>query len=471
MQRVRMSGIAAMLVFVAAGVHAQSFTTIHATPLEINVGADGSFQIYNTAVPGVGQVFPTSTDLADMGVFAFIDGELHAPDFASHGTTATTSLGSYTPWESVSLSPRALGQGIPSDPFVVSALLAAPNSDVRVNLTTSYVRGDNFFRLRTHVYSATNTTHEVDIYLGADIFLAGSDNGFFVSVPALNAVGGRSCDPEEGSYNILLIPITPANSFTASHFGDVWRQIGEGVLSNSSEGGSCIDNGAAIKWEDVMRSGTSIELNAAVSFGEIPSAANFHGFTLTASPSFITLAPGESAQVTVASTHNATLDFNAAIRLFTENLPPGVAVTFDKPVIDAPGTGSAQATITLGSDVFPQLYSNLGIFGSGGNETHAAFLGLDVLCTPPKILSIDQPQSTTVRRGQPATLKVTPSAGGLYTYQWYQGHAPLIGSPIANSNSGELTTPPINEVTQFWVRVTNPCGSANSLTATVVPTN
>src|SRR5687768_3623347 len=247
MQRVRMSVFAAALIFVAAGAHAQtSFTTINATPLKINVGADGSFQIYNTAVPGVGQVFPTTTDLADMGIFAYIDGVLHAPDFGAHGTTATSALGTFTAWEPVSLS-TVFGSGTRADPHVVSVALAAPDSDVRVNLTVTYVRGENFFRLRTHVFSTTNTLHEVDVYLGADIFLAGSDNGFFVSVPQLNAVGGRSCDPEEGSYNILLIPITPANSFTAAQFADVWRQIGEGTLSNSSEGSACVDNGAAIK--------------------------------------------------------------------------------------------------------------------------------------------------------------------------------------------------------------------------------
>lgn len=473
MQRVRMSVFAVALIVVAAGVQAQAaFTTINASPLKINVGADGSFQIYNTSIRGVGQVFPTSSDLADMGIFAYIDGVLHAPDFGAHGGTATTSLGEFIPWEPVSLSQRPLGSGAPSDPFVISGLLAAPDSDVRVNFTVSYIRGQNFFRLRTHVYSTTNDLHDIDVYLGADIFLGGSDNGFFLSVPELNAVGGRSCDPDEGSYSILLIPITPADSFTAGHFADVWRQIGEGTLNDSSEGTSCIDNGAAIKWEDVMSSGsTSIELNSAISFGEVPSAANFHGFTLTPSPNFITLAPGESAQVTISSIHNPTLDFNSAIHLFTQNLPPGVTVTFDRSTIDAPGTGSVVATISLDSSVFPQLYSNLPIFGSGGDETHAAFIGLDVLCTPPKILGINQPQSTTVRRGERATLQVIPSAGGLYTYQWYQGHAPLTSSPIANSNSSTLTTPVINEVTQFWVRVTNPCGTANSLTATVVPTN
>ena len=472
---VRLSLVIAAVVL-AAGAFAQAqsppYTTINASPLKINVGADGSFQIYNSSVPGVGQVYPTSTDLADMGIFVYIDGKLHAPNFSAHAGTATGNLGEYAKWIPISISPRALGSGTPADPFVVSVALAAPDSDVRVNQTVQYVRGDNFFRLRTQIYSTTNTLHEIDAILGADIYLAGSDNGFFVSVPELNAVGGRSCDPTEGSYNILLIPITPAHSFTASQYADVWRQIAEGQLSNSSEGSACIDNGAAVRWADVMRGGsTSVELRSAVSFGAVPSAANFHGFSISVTPRFVALSPGESAKLTVTSTHNPALEFDAPVKLSAPELPPGVSITFDRDSVPAPGSGTTTATVTLSSAVFPQFYQNVGIFGSGGNETHAGFFGLDVLCTAPRILGINQPQSTTVKKGQRATLKVVPAAGGLYSYQWYAGHAPLTSSPIANSNSAELTTPVINEVSEFWVRVTNPCGTVNSLTATVVPTN
>ena len=463
--------LAALLVFVAGGAEGQTFTTINASPLKINVGADGSFQIYNSAVPGVGQVYPTGQSLGDMGIFAYIDGELHAPDFAAHGTTATGNLGTaYAKWIPTALSPTPLGSGTASDPFIVSVSLAAPDSDMRVNMTVQYVRGDNFFRLRTHLYSITNTVHEVDAILGADIYLAGSDSGVFVTVPELNAVGGRTCDGS--SYNILLIPITPAHSFTAAQYADVWSQIAAGALDNNSEGNVCVDNGAAVRWAGIMGGGSSsIALNAAVSFGAVPSAANFHGFSISVDPRFVSLAPGESAQLTVTSTHNPALDFNSAVSFFTQDLPQGVSITFDRSSVAAPGSGTVRATVTLDSNVFPQFYQNVGIFGTGGNETHAGFFGLDVLCTPPKILGINQPQSTTVKKGQRATLKVTPSAGGLYTYQWYAGHAGMTSSPIANSNSAEIQTPVINDVSEFWVRVTNPCGSVNSLTATVVPTN
>jgi hypothetical protein len=56
MQKMRMSVLAVALLVVAAGASAQTaFTTINVSPLRINVGADGSFQIFNSAVPGVGQ--------------------------------------------------------------------------------------------------------------------------------------------------------------------------------------------------------------------------------------------------------------------------------------------------------------------------------------------------------------------------------------------------------------------------------
>jgi hypothetical protein len=407
-----------------------------------------------------------------MGIFAWIDGRLHAPDFAGHGGTATGSLGTFTPWQQVGISQQPVGDGSPGSPFTVTVSLAAPGTDVRLNMSVTYVRGNNFFRIRTNFFSTTNTVHDIDAYLGADIFLASSDNGIFVTVPQLAAVGGRNCDPAQGSYNILLIPITAADGFTTANFSEVWRQIGTHALDNNTEGQGCIDNGAAVQWSNIMSGGsTSVELLSAVSFGDIPSPSNFHGFVLDVDPDFVTLSPGESVQLTINSRHNAELEFNSPITFSAPNLPQGVSLVFDNNGIPAPGTGTVTATLSIDNTVFPQLYQNLGIFGTGGNETRGTFFSLDVACVPPKILGINQPQSVTVPRGQRATLRVTPEAGGLFSYEWFNGHAPLTFNRIPNSNSAELQTQPINEVQQFWVRITNPCGSVNSLTATVIPTN
>ena len=469
MQRVRMRFLAAALAFCAFSAYGQTITTINGSPLKINVGSDGSFQIYNSAVPGVGQVFPTGSTLADMGLFAHIDGVLHAPNFRARGT-ATGALGTFTPWQQLGITRQPTGLGTAESPFVVSVGLGAPGTDVRVSMTISYVNGNNFFRVRSNFFSTTDTLHEIDATFGADIFLAASDNGIFVSVPELAAVGGRNCDPADGEYNILLIPITPATRFTTAHFSSVWAQIGANELDNNTASVGCIDNGAAIQWRNVMSgTATSVELSHAVSFGAIPSAANFHGFFIDVEPDFVTLTPGQSAKLTITSTHNAELEFNAPIHFSAGALPQGMTLTFDKTDVPAPGDGTVTATVSVDNSIFPLTYRNLAVLGSGGSETRAGFFGVEVLCTPPTILGISQPKTQTVARGSRATLSVKAEGGGSFLYQWYAGHAPITRFPISGATSASLQTEPINDFQQYWVRISNACGTVDSLTATVTP--
>lgn len=477
MLRVRMSLIVAVLVLVTGSALAQTpFTTINGSPLKINVGADSAFQIFNSAVPGVGQIYPSScANVADMGLFAWIDGHLYAPDFGNHGcATATGPIGTnHSSWTQVALTSRAIGDGSPESPFTVGVTMAAGDTDVRVNMTVTYVRGNNFFRVRTAFTSATQ--HRINAYLGADIYLAGSDAGFFVSVPQLNAVGGRNCDPSEGSYNILLIPITPANDFTAAQFADVWAQIGANNLDGQADGTLCVDNGAAIEWIDVQRGGnTSVELNAAVSFGEIPNPANFFGFNITVDPEFSVVDPGNSVQLRITSQHNEALEFNSPITFSAGDLPQGLSLTFNQNSVPAPGDGTITATLHVDGTVFPQTYRGLQIIGTAATgEVRSGFFTIDVSCTPPVILGLptSQPQSVVVTRGARTTLRVKPEGGGAFTYQWYRGHAPLVGNPIPNSNSATLDVGPVTQSEEYWVRVSNPCGSVNSMSATVTPSN
>ena len=76
----RTGGLSRFVIFAAiamlfpAALLAQAATapqivTINGDPLKINVAADGSFQVFNAAVPGSGQIFPTGCNFGDMGVF------------------------------------------------------------------------------------------------------------------------------------------------------------------------------------------------------------------------------------------------------------------------------------------------------------------------------------------------------------------------------------------------------------------
>lgn len=466
--------IAAAVAMPIAALAAPTIKTITGDPLTLNVASDGSLQVFNTAVPGQGQIFPTTSQYGDMGVFASIDGRLFAPNFADHGGTATGNLGNYTAWSQGFIS-EVTGDGTPAKPFAVSVRLGAPNVDVALLETVTYVSGLNYFRISTQWITASQ--HQVRAFLAADIFLASSDFGVFTFEPQLRAPGGTACDQTNGIYNILLIPITPASAYSSAFYGDIWSEIHAQELDNSSTAGECVDNGSALQWDSIFRDATSATINAAVSFGDIPPPAAFQGFVLTFDPPLVGLFPGSSTQVTLHSQHNSDTGFKSAIALSAPNLPPGVAMTFDPAVIPAPGDGTSKVTVTLSPDVFPNLYRGVTALGTevgarGTPEVHGGLLAIDAICNPPFLLALptSQPQSQTVKKGSTVNLSVKNDGGGSATYQWYSGHTGFTSSPISGATNATFTTPAINDTQEFWVRVTNGCGSTDSQTATITPT-
>jgi len=84
-------------------------------------------------------------------------------------------------------------------------------------------------------------------------------------------------------------------------------------------------------------------------------------------------------------------------------------------------------------------------------------------CTAPSITA--QPSSTTVTAGSSATLSVSASGTSL-TYQWFVGSSGNTSSPINNATGPSVTVTPAT-TTNYWVRVSNSCGTAASATATV----
>jgi hypothetical protein len=147
---------------------------------------------------------------------------------------------------------------------------------------------------------------------------------------------------------------------------------------------------------------------------------------------------------------------------------PGATFTFT-PIFTGPdGRTFSDLNIVLGPDTPAGEHVVTVRSAVPGAESFATFIVV-VDCNPPFILGTGQPLATEVNRGQRATLSVTPSGGGPYTFQWYQGFRGMTGTPVAAGTNASLQTPPINETTPFWVRITNLCGSVDSNTAFVSP--
>ena len=466
--------LAALAMAVPATLVAQTtptglqIVTIQGDPLKINIAADGSFQVFNSAVPGNGQIFPTTCQFGDMGVFARAGTTLYAPNFTAHTCgTATGNLGTYTPWTSTSLG-TVVGTGDSGAPFTVN--FGLQGGPLTVGVTVTYVNGDNFFRLRKTVTSST--TDAVTVFLGADIFLASSDAGIFFFESNLNAPGGIDCAIPT-TYHILLIPTQPnvANHVTTATYSSVWSQIGAGgVLNDNTTGTDCVDNGAALEWDNVLGgSAGTVTLQSAVSFGAIPTITGLAPFYVTVDPTTVSLYPGEAAVFDVAVAHNPDTDFNSDIELSAPDAPPGMTATFDHTLIPAPGDGTAKLTVSLSPDIFPAFYRGISVVGNGGGSTEGAAINIEVICDPPLILSLNNPKSQSVLRGDPATLTVKSEGPGPFAYQWYAGHAGFTSTPIAGATSDTFTTPPVDSFQEYWVRVSNACGNQNSLTARVTP--
>lgn len=437
---------------------------IDGSPLNIHVGADGAFQIFNDQVPGVGQIFPSSCErVADMGVFANVDGVLYAPNFAAHGCgTATGGLGNYTPWSTSEFTPLR-GAGTPQDPFNIRITLAG--GIVRVNVDVKYVNGENFFRVTKSVTSAVPAN--VKIFFGADIYLAGSDNGVAYLEGSLRSPGGQDCATPP-TYSILFIPVTPASAFAAAQYATVWSQIGAGQLNREVGTAGCIDNGAALQWDRTITPGSTATINSAVSFGSIPDASNFVAFSVTPNPPISVIQNGATQQFVIDVRRN-NLEFNAPVTLQLDRLPEGMTASFDRTTIAAPGDGTVILTVNA-INLRPELHM-INFTATGAGETAYGSITLDVVCDPPFILGLpaNQPQTQSVTRGQTATLRVAPSGSGPLTYQWYEGPVGSTYFPIEGATSASFTTPAINQATAYWVRVSNACGSVDSYGATIFP--
>ena len=99
---------------------------------------------------------------------------------------------------------------------------------------------------------------------------------------------------------------------------------------------------------------------------------------------------------------------------------------------------------------------------------NVTFTQSGVACTSPAVTS--QPVGQTIGLGQTATLTVTASGTAPLSYQWYRGTTGDTSDPLTGANSSTYVTSPLPETTSFWVRVSNACGSADSVTAVITVT-
>ncbi|MBI2841289.1 MAG: IPT/TIG domain-containing protein [Acidobacteria bacterium] len=102
-------------------------------------------------------------------------------------------------------------------------------------------------------------------------------------------------------------------------------------------------------------------------------------------------------------------------------------------------------------------------------DSSTAFISVTSFCVPPSISP--QPDDQAVQTGASATVWITANGTSPLTYQWYTGLTGDTTNPIVGATAASYTTPPLVATSDYWVQVTNACGTTNSNTGTVTVTD
>jgi cardiolipin synthase len=186
------------------------------------------------------------------------------------------------------------------------------------------------------------------------------------------------------------------------------------------------------------------------------------GFSLSANPAALTVAPGSSGTSSIAAA--ITGGFNSAIALSASGLPSGVTASFSPASIPAPGSGSSTLTLSAGSSTVAGVYT-ITINGTGGGLTETTSVSLTISSSGSTQLITDGGFESATKSGltAPGWTATTNISGhnvivvkGAYPHSG-QNYASLGGSNNENDTLTQTITVPAGTPSApltFWVNIT-----------------
>ena len=197
---------------------------------------------------------------------------------------------------------------------------------------------------------------------------------------------------------------------------------------------------------------TSYWVKVSNPFGAVDSTTATIGIgiapAITTQPQGQTIASGTTALMNVGASGTATLTYQWYV---------GTTGTTTGPVAGATSSSYTTPALTSTTCYWVQATNS---FGTANSTTATIAIGIAPAITTP-------PQSQTIASGTPATVSVGASGTATLAYQWYVGPAGTTTSPVGGATSSSYTTPALTSTTSYWVKVSNPFGTANSTTATI----
>jgi len=347
-----------------------AFTQItSAGPLDnIFLGVDIAAQIGHTGDSSY-EVYPPGTTPADYGTFLVVADTLYAPDMDGHGGTASSGIGTFTPFTSISQSAIG-GSGTSGAPFTVTTVVGVGATGLTITQVDSYVIGQESYRTDVTVANGTAAPISAILYRAMDCFLGGSDSGYGM----LNGTAvGCSANPNNVPAGRIeqIVPLTAGNNYYQSFYGSVWAAIGTHLpFPNTCDCNVQQDNGAGISWNITVPAGGSVTYSNITVFS--PTGAQALFVTKTADIASVDPSASDGYTITV---NNPGAD--ATLNSITDTLPAGFtytagsssgATTTDPAVAGQVLTWAGPFPVAAGSSL--TLHFNVTVASAGGTYTN-----------------------------------------------------------------------------------------------------
>lgn len=253
---------------------------IEGSPIDIEVGSNGSIQVYHEETGTRGAAYGT----ADSGFFLAIRGadgnyassDIYGSELHTHGTSGGSSAfanggGTVTGLSLVSHT-GPTGAGTIVDPFkvVTNQTLNGSGANLGVVQTVSYINGNDYFRQDWAITNNGNSETCFKAYHAADIFFAGSDTGAGYYNAATGSVGGKGTKTDGSDWFMVFTPVTPATHYQEGlyHSPGIWSAVHTAADLNDSIDPNVVDNGIALQWNKCVQPGETLTITDLWSFGE-----------------------------------------------------------------------------------------------------------------------------------------------------------------------------------------------------------
>ena len=338
----------------------------------VYAGVEGSVQVAHTLDGSTREFYPPSVAPGDAGTFLVVDGTLYAPHFASHGASATGSLGSYTPFTTVSQT-TVTGAGTAANPYRVVTVLDAGNSGLRVIQTDSYVVGLESYRTDLQVSNSSGAAKSIILYRAADCYLGASDYGYGMVNAAVGAVAcTKNANNSPAGRILQFVPLTGGSRHYEAQYGQMWSWIGsKQVFPNTCRCADYIDNAMGLSWNQSLPPGGQAMWSHVTAFSPLGSLP----LTVQKTADAASSAPGTANGYTI--TISNPNENQVQLTAISDDLPAGFSyvtnsttgVTTANPAINGqtltwngafnvPAAGTVSLHFNVNVSASPGVYTN-----------------------------------------------------------------------------------------------------------------